>query len=231
VLAERPRVVSFHLGIPAPEQVQALRDAGIVLLGSATSVAEAHALAHSGMHAVIAQGYEAGGHRGVFDPLAADEQLGTLALTRLLVSELSLPVIAAGGIMDGAGIAAALRLGASAAQLGTAFVACPESAASPAHRAALLRKDPEPTLMTRAHTGRPARCLPNRVTALAAGVTADDLPDYPLAFDAVRALQAGARARGELGFDAHYAGQGAPLSRALPATELVATLVRELARA
>jgi nitronate monooxygenase len=127
LLAENPHVVSFHFGLPPEDRLRALREAGIVLLASVTSLAEARAAAQAGVHAVIGQGYEAGGHRGVFDPDAADDCLGTMVLTRLLVRDLSIPVIAAGGIMDGAGIAAALRLGASAVQLGTAFIACPES--------------------------------------------------------------------------------------------------------
>ena len=129
LLQERPKVVSFHFGVPAPDRVRALRDAGIILLASATNPNEARAVADAGIHAVVAQGYEAGGHRGVFDPDAADGRLGTMALTRILARQLDIPVIAAGGIMDGAGIAAVLHLGAGAAQLGTAFVASPESAA------------------------------------------------------------------------------------------------------
>jgi nitronate monooxygenase len=125
LLAEKPRVVSFHFGLPSAERIRALRDAGIALIASVTSVAEGRAAASAGVEAVVAQGYEAGGHRGVFDPDAKDACLGTLALTRLLVRELDVPVIAAGGIMDGAGVSAALRLGAAAAQLGTAFIACP----------------------------------------------------------------------------------------------------------
>src|SRR5580704_6942783 len=137
-VAERPKVVSFHFGVPSLDRVRGLRDAGIVLVGSATHLDEARRLVAAGVHAVVAQGYEAGGHRGVFDPDAPDDRLGTLALTRLLVSHLPVPVIAAGGIMDGAGVAAALRLGAGAAQLGTAFVACAESNADAAYRAALM---------------------------------------------------------------------------------------------
>jgi nitronate monooxygenase len=137
LVAERPKVVSFHFGIPSRDRINALRDAGIVLLGSATSLTEARAHALAGVDAVIAQGYEAGGHRGVFDPNADDDCLGTLALTRLLVREMDRPVIAAGGLMDGAGVAAALRLGAGAAQLGTAFIACDESQADAGYRAAL----------------------------------------------------------------------------------------------
>src|SRR5512138_1457984 len=112
LVAARPRVVSFHFGLPPAERIRALRAAGIVLIASATSVAEGRAAASAGVQAVVAQGYEAGGHRGVFDPDAEDGRLGTMALTRILVREIDLPVIVAGGIMDGAGIAAALRLGA-----------------------------------------------------------------------------------------------------------------------
>lgn len=231
LLAERPKVVSFHFGLPPVDRVRALRAAGIVLLGSATNRTEARELEDAGVHAVVAQGYEAGGHRGVFDPDAADDQLGTLALTRLLVRELHVPVIAAGGIMDGAGIAAALKLGASAAQLGTAFVACPESQADAGFRAALFSDAAHHTTITRAISGRPARCLPNRFTALGAHVSAAEIPAYPIAYDAGKALNAAAKSAGEFGFAAHWAGQGAPLARALPAFDLVATLAAELAAA
>jgi nitronate monooxygenase len=228
ILAARPRVVSFHFGMPSRESLHALRDAGIVLLGSATSLAEARVLAAAGVDAIVAQGYEAGGHRGVFDPDAEDDRLGTFALTRLLVRELDRPVIAAGGIMDGAGIAAALRLGASAAQLGTAFVACDESQADAGYRAALMSDAAHHTVMTRAISGRPARSLANRFTALGRTVAARDIPDYPIAYDAGKALHVAAKAKGESGFGAQWAGQGAPLSRAMPAGELVALLRREL---
>jgi nitronate monooxygenase len=204
-----------------------LREAGIVLFASATSLAEARACAAAGVDAVVAQGWEAGGHRGVFDPDAPDDRLGTLALTRLLARELDAPVIAAGGIMDGAGIAAVLALGAAAAQLGTAFVACPESSADAAYRAALTGAGAEHTVMTRAISGRPARCLSNRFTAWAAGVPEDEAPAYPIAYDAAKALNAAAKAADDGGWGAQWAGQGAPLARALPAGELVATLWHE----
>jgi nitronate monooxygenase len=228
LVAERPKVVSFHFGVPSRARVQALRDAGIVLLGSATNLAEARALAAAGVHAVVAQGYEAGGHRGVFDPRAADDQLSTLTLTRILVRELELPIVAAGGLMDGAGIAAALRLGASAAQLGTAFVTCDESQADRGFREALSSDSARHTVMTSAISGRPGRCLPNRFTALGEALADSEPPDYPIAYDAAKALHAAARARGELGYGAYWAGQGAPLSRAMPAATLVATLRAEL---
>jgi nitronate monooxygenase len=186
---------------------------------------------NAGVHAVVAQGYEAGGHRGVFDPDADDDCLGTMALTRLLVRELDVPVIAAGGIMDGAGIAAALRLGAGAAQLGTAFIACPESVADAGFRAALASDAANHTVMTRAISGRPARCLRNRFTVLGANVSPQQIPAYPVAYDAGKALHAAAKAAHEAGYGAHWAGQGAPLARSLPAAELVAALAAELREA
>ena len=137
LLAERPAVVSFHFGLPGRDRIEALRTAGIVLLATATNLEEGKAIAAAGIDAVVAQGYEAGGHRGMFDPRGPDGRLGTMALTRVLVKKLAIPVIAAGGIMDGAGIAASLALGAAAAQLGTAFIACPESSADAGYRAAL----------------------------------------------------------------------------------------------
>lgn len=172
--AERPKVVSFHFGVPARERIRALRGAGIVLLGSATSRAEA-----ADIDAVVAQGYEAGGHRGVWGPQLDDDRLGTLALTRLLVREVGLPVIAAGGLMDGAGIAAALRLGASAVQLGTAFIACDESLADAGYRAALKSDAAHHTVMSRVISGRPARSLANRFTSLGRSVAARDVISVP----------------------------------------------------
>ncbi|SIO34749.1 nitronate monooxygenase [Singulisphaera sp. GP187] len=231
LLEERPKVVSFHFGLPPAEQIAALRDAGIVLLATATSLNEAQAIAAAGIDAVVAQGFEAGGHRGVFDPDAPDDRLGTIALTRLLVLRLELPVIAAGGIMDGAGIAACLALGASAVQLGTAFVACPESAADPGYRAALLSSASEHTVMTTAISGRPARCIANRFTALGEQAEPGMVPAYPIAYDAGKALNTAAKAAGEAGFGAQWAGQAAVLARSLPAATLVAELRSEMEQA
>ena len=227
-VATKPTVVSFHFGLPTPAQLDRLRAAGIVLIGSATSLAEARAIVSAGMHAVIAQGYEAGGHRGLFDAGAHDDRLGTVALTRVLVRALDVPVIAAGGIMDGAGIAAALQLGAVAAQLGTAFVDCPESSADSGYRAALRSEAAHHTEMTAAISGRPARSLPNRFTRLGREVAAADIPAYPIAYDAGKALHAAAKAASEFGYGAQWAGQGAPLARSLPAADLVRELVAEL---
>ncbi len=157
----KPPVVSFHFGLPRADQIAALKEAGCVLLASATSVAEARAVEAAGVDMVVAQGWEAGGHRGVFDPAAAqDDRLGTLALVRLLVTQSALPVIAAGGIMDGAGIRAGLTLGAVAVQLGTAFIACPESGADEAYRAVLHGPGADHTVMTRVIVDRHGRLTP-----------------------------------------------------------------------
>ncbi|HTK77112.1 MAG TPA: nitronate monooxygenase, partial [Gemmataceae bacterium] len=231
LLAERPAVVSFHFGLPARERIEALRAAGIVLLATATNLEEGKAVAAAGIDAVVAQGYEAGGHRGVFDPAGPDDRLGTAALTQLLVNKLDIPVIAAGGIMDGAGIAASLALGAAAAQLGTAFIACPESSADAGYRAALLGPPAKHTVMTAAISGRPARCLSNRFTAFGIGVEPESIPDYPITYDAAKALHATAKAAGEFGYGAQWAGRGAPLARAIPTADLVARLSEELKRA
>ena len=222
-----PAVVSFHFGLPDAGRISALKDAGCVLLATATNLDEAVAATKAGIDAVVAQGWEAGGHRGVFDLDAPDGRLGTMALTRLLVQRCGSPVIAAGGIMDGRGIRAALDLGAIAAQLGTAFVACPESSADAAYREALAGPAAMSTVMTSAISGRPARGLPNRFTEWGDSVGLPH-PGYPMTYDAGKALIAAAKAAGETGYAAQWAGQGAPLSRNLPAAELVALLSAEL---
>jgi nitronate monooxygenase len=227
-LEEKPAVVSFHFGLPSAEVIGALKTAGIRLLAAATSVQEAEQIAEAGVDAIVAQGIEAGGHRGTFDPDARDERLGTFALTRLLVEKFDLPVIAAGGIMDGAGIAAALALGAQAAQLGTAFVACPESSIDEGYRRAILGDAARHTTFTSAISGRLARGMVNRFTELGSADGTPPPPAYPVAYDAGKALHAAAKAQGEFGYGAQWAGQAAALARALPAAELVAQLEREL---
>lgn len=226
LLERRPCVVSFHFGLPDADKVAALKAAGCVLLSSATNLDEARAAKAAGMDAVVAQGFEAGGHRGVFDTQAPDDRLSAMVLTRLLVRQGGLPVIAAGGIMDGAGIRAALDIGAVAAQLGTAFVACDESAADAGYRAALAGEAAHHTLMTAAISGRPARALPNRFTAWGLGDT-PAMPDYPMVYDAGKALNAAAKAAGEAGFGAQWAGQGAPLSRPMSTAALFEVLRQE----
>lgn len=228
LLEVAPPVVSFHFGLPSAEAIGALRARGIFLMATATSMAEARAIEDAGIDAIVAQGIEAGGHRGVFDPAASDDALGTIALTRLLVRQAGLPIVASGGVMDGAGIAAVIDLGAAAAQLGTAFVACPESAADDAYRAALTGPGAFHTTMTNIVSGRAARSLPTRFTALANMVGGRLPPDYPIAYDAGKALHVAAKAQGEHGFGTQWAGQGAPLTRAMPAAKLVETLRLEM---
>ncbi|MCI4589714.1 nitronate monooxygenase [Sphingobium sp. BYY-5] len=227
VVEARPAVVSFHFGLPEAWRIATLKAAGCILFASVTSLAEALAARAAGIDMLVAQGFEAGGHRGVFDPDAPDDRLGAMALTRLLVEQAGLPVIAAGGIMDGRGVRAALDLGAVAAQLGTAFIGCPESSADAAYRAALFGPAAAHTAMTRAISGRPARCLPNRFVGWGAETDLTP-PDYPIAYDAGKALHQLAKAHGESGYGAQWAGQGAPLARALPAAELVDRIRTEM---
>jgi nitronate monooxygenase len=230
LLESRPAVVSFHFGLPSAAKIARLKAAGILLFATATNLEEGKLAVEAGVDAIVAQGYEAGGHRGVFDPAAPDSKLGVHTLTTLLVRNLSAPVIAAGGIMDGEGIAAVLELGAVAAQLGTAFIACPESSADHYHREALLGPGAMKTEMTSLISGRPARCLPNKFTALKdAELSGLRVPDYPIAYDAAKALAAAAKAKGEGGFAAQWAGQGAPSARVMPAADLVGVLKDELA--
>lgn len=230
LLRERPAVVSFHFGLPPAEWIRALKSAGMVTLACVTSLEEMALAEQAGVDALVAQGAEAGGHRGVFEP-EGDLLLGTFALVRLLAGATRLPVIAAGGIMDGAGIAAALRLGAAAVQMGTAFVLCPESSANAQYRAALGSERARHTRISAAISGRPARGMVNRLFDVLDAKGAPALPDYPIAYEAAKALVAAAGARSCHDFAVQWAGQGAPLARAMPAAELVETLVRELGEA
>lgn len=228
LLDERPAVVSFHFGLPPAAAIRALRDAEIVMLASATNAVEAQIVADAGIDAIVAQGWEAGGHRGAFDPDAADDRLPMAELVIQIVGAVDVPVVAAGGIMDGAGIAAALQIGAAAAQLGTAFLASDESLADAGYRAALAGDAAHNTAMVRAVSGRPARILANRFAAFDADIDAAGIPDYPIAYDLGKALNTAARAHGEYGFGAQWAGQGAPYARNMPAADIVAALAAEL---
>ncbi len=220
----RPAVFTFHLGYAPGERIRVLREKGIKVAGSATCVAEAQHLESLGVDFIIAQGVEAGGHRGTYLRDPQEAMTGTLALTRLIVRAVRLPVVAAGGIMDGAGIAAVLALGAQAAQLGTAFVPCTESGASPAHKAAILAAEDDTTLITEKFSGKPARGIVNRYMR--------EMKDAPhLAFPAQNAvtatLRAAAAKAGNADFLSLWAGQAVPLARSLGAAELVATLCEE----
>jgi len=226
LLALRPAVVSFHFGLPSRDRIAALANAGVRTMATATNLTEALRIEEAGVDAIVAQGIEAGGHRGMFDPDAPDECLSMAVLVRLLVKRTNSPIIAAGGIMDGAGVKAALDLGAAGVQLGTAFILCPESAAGDAYRQNLQNERAGSTALTAALSGRPARGLVNRL--IRHGASGGVRPaDYPVAYDAAKQLHAAAAKAGNHEFAAHWAGQGAPLARAMPAAELVRLLVRE----
>ena len=229
LVEEKPSVVSFHFGAPSSEWIDELKSVGIYIIGCATNLSEAQQLEQAGVQAIIAQGYEAGGHRGVFDDaFGQDQQIGLFALLRIISSAVDLPVIAAGGIMDGAGINAAMMLGASASQLGTAFILCPESCATREHRDVLKTPKAHHTRVTSYVSGRPARGIPNRLY-LESGTDTVPMPaEYPLAYDVAKALHAAASAKGCHDFAAQWAGQGAPLARELPAEFLIQTLVHEM---
>ncbi|MEX2445846.1 MAG: nitronate monooxygenase, partial [Dehalococcoidia bacterium] len=177
ILEAPPPIVSFTFGTLPPPAAAALQGAGCVLVGTATTTAEAHALVEAGTDVVCVQGAEAGAHRGSFLTDTADGLVGTLALTRLVTAAVDVPVIAAGGIMDGPGVAAVLALGAGAAQLGTAFLRCPEAGTSETHRTALAAADDTSTVVTAAFTGRPARGIDNR---LARELVGSPVPAYPV---------------------------------------------------
>lgn len=228
LLALRPAVVSFHFGLPSGQYIGALRQAGIFTMATATTLQEASHIEKAGINAIVAQGIEAGGHRGMFDPDARDERLSTAVLVRLLAQQSQLPIIAAGGIMDGQGIKAVLDLGAAAAQLGTAFILCPESSANDAYRENLKGERAGRTRLTAALSGRPARGMENRLIAHGDAGGKARPAAYPLAYDATKQLNAAAAKLGNHEFAAHWAGQGAPLARQLPAAELLRALVLEM---
>jgi len=228
LLDTKPSVVSFHFGFPSSEKIAAFKSAGIFTMATATNLAEARQIEDAGIDAIVAQGIEAGGHRGVFDPNARDEQLSTAVLVQMIVRSTRLPVIAAGGIMDGKAIKAMLTLGASAAQLGTAFILCPESAANENYRNNLRSDRAYTTRLTPTISGRPARGMVNRFIKFAHAPLAPLPPDYPVAYDAAKQLNAAATKLGNHEFAAQWAGQAAALSREMPAAELMATLISEI---
>jgi nitronate monooxygenase len=226
----KPDVVSFHFGLPAAALLARVKAAGCRVMSSATTVEEARWLEAHGADVVIAQGAEAGGHRGTF--LAGDlnramaSQSGTLALVPQIADAVSVPVIAAGGIADGRGIAAAFALGASGAQMGTAFLRCPEAATSSLHRDALRQARDDETLLTNVFTGRPARVIATRVPR-ELGPLSDAAPDFPLPMGELPLLRAKAEQQESRDFTPLWSGQAAALGREIPAKALVLTLVAE----
>lgn len=224
VLAEfTPAVVSFHFGLPSPDLVRRVRETGAKVLSSATTVDEARWLEANGVDAIIAQGVEAGGHRAMFLSDDLTTQVGTMALVPQIVKAVSVPVIAAGGIADADGVAAAMALGAAAVQIGTAYMLCPEATTSVVHRAALGSDASRHTALTNVFTGRPARGIVNRIIR-EIGPISSLAPQFPLAVAAVLPLRAAAEARGSGDFSPLWSGQNASGCREIPAAELTKRL-------
>ena len=228
VLAAEVPIFSFTFGIPSADQMAELKRRGVVVLGTATTVTEAKRLEAAGVDAVVAQGSEAGAHRGTFAAPFEAAMIGTMALVPQVVDAVALPVIASGGIMDGRGIVAAQALGASAVQMGTAFLTCPETGIPDAYKAAIRASQGEETALTRAFSGRPARGIVNDFMRAWQGREADILP-FPLQNSATRPLRNAASAHGDTRFLSLWSGQAGALARNLPAAELVEALVREMA--
>ena len=222
----RPAVVSFHFGLPAADLLARVKATGATILSSATTVAEARWLAARGVDAIIAQGAEAGGHRGMFLSDEVATQIGTLSLVPQIVDAVACPVIAAGGISDARGIAAAAMLGATAVQIGTAYLFCPEATISPPHRQALTSPEAQVTALTNVFTGRPARSVVNRAMR-DLGYLSADAPPFPLAGGALAPLRAATEPQGSGDFMPLWSGQSAGLGRAMPAATLTATLAQE----
>jgi len=226
VEAFRPPVVSFHFGLPAPALLARVRGWGAKILASATTVAEARWLEAQGVDAIIAQGVEAGGHRGMFLSDDLTTQTGTFALVPQVVQAVRVPVVAAGGIADARGVAAAMALGAAGVQVGTAYLLCPETTTSAVHRAALKSAGAGHTALTNLFSGRPARSIVNRLMR-EVGPINTAAPAFPLATAALAPLRAEGERRGSGDFSPLWSGQNASGCREIPA----AALTRELAAA
>ena len=226
VLEFKPKVVSFHFGLPDAALLKRVKDAGLLVMSSATSAEEARWLEGHGCDVVIAQGNEAGGHRGMFLNDDISRQAGTMALVPQVVDAVNVPVIAAGGIGDGRGIVAALALGAAGVQIGTAFMLTPEAKTSALHRAALKQADDNSTTLTNIFTGRPARGIVNRYVREVGPMSADT-PQFPLAASASQPMRTAAEAKGSPDFTPLWSGQAPTFAREMPTAELIAALVAE----
>lgn len=223
----KPAVVSFHFGLPSDALLARARRHGAKILSSATTVEEALWLEAHGVDAIIAQGFEAGGHRGMFLTEDLTTQMGTFALLRQVVQAVKVPVIAAGGIADAAGVAAAMKLGAAGVQIGTAYMLCPEATTSAVHRAALSSEAARHTALTNIFTGRPARGIVNRVMR-EQGPMAAEAPVFPLATSAIAPLRTKAESMGSGDFSPLWSGQNVTGCRAIPAGELTRLLAAEI---
>ncbi|WP_166353647.1 NAD(P)H-dependent flavin oxidoreductase [Phytoactinopolyspora limicola] len=223
----RPPVVSFHFGLPSVELLARVKAWGSTVLASATTIDEARWLHDGGADVIIAQGLEAGGHRGMFLTDDLTTQVSTLTLVPQVVAAVDVPVIASGGIADARAVAAALALGAEGVQVGTAYLRCPEATTSPVHRAALASEDSRHTALTNVFSGRPARGLVNRAMR-ELGAMRDDVPAFPLASAAVAPLRAAAEAQGRGDFSWMWAGQNTSGCREVGAGEITRDLAAGL---
>lgn len=223
----RPRVVSFHFGLPDAALVARVKSWGAKVIASATTVEEAAWLEARGADAVIAQGLEAGGHRGIFLTDDLTTQVGTFALVPQVVRRVKVPVIASGGIADAGGVAAAFALGAAGVQVGTAYLLCPEATTSPIHRAALKSDAARHTVLTNVFTGRPARGIVNRFVR-EVGPMSEAAPQFPLATAAMAPLRAKAEAKGFGDFSPLWSGGNATGCREVPAAEVTLALAKGL---
>jgi len=227
--AYKPAVVSFHFGLPAAELIARVRACGSKIFSSATTVDEARWLEAHGVDAIIAQGFEAGGHRGMFLSDDLTMQAGTFALLPQVVRAVSVPVIAAGGIADAGGVAAAMALGAAGVQVGTAYLLCPEATTSAVHRAALKSDAARHTAVTNLFSGRPARGIVNRLMRELGPINAT-APDFPLASSALAPLRAKAETEGRGDFSPLWSGQNNTGCREIPAADLTRELARGIPR-
>jgi len=224
ILSEfKPPVVSFHFGLPAGELLAQVKAWGAKILSSATTMEEARWLEAHGVDAIIAQGVEAGGHRGIFLSDDLTTQVGTFALVPQIVQAVNVPVIAAGGIADAKGVAAALALGAAGVQVGTAYLLCPEATTTAVHRAALQSEAARHTALTNLFSGRPARGIVNRIIK-ELGPISPVAPAFPLATAAIAPLRAKAESQGSGDFSPLWSGQNASGCKAIPAAELTRAL-------
>jgi nitronate monooxygenase len=230
VIEERPPVFSFTFGMPSAAQIAALKARDIVVVGTATTLEEAVRLEQAGVDAIAAQGAEAGAHRGTFAGPFESSMVPLATLLRETCAGVKLPVIACGGLMDGHDIAAALKLGAAAVQLGTAFLPCPESGAPAAYKQALLNAKQDTTVITRAFSGRPARGLTNRFIAMVSGKEDFILP-FRQQNDLTRPMRNASGQKGVADYISLWAGQGVTRSRQMPAAALMKTLLAEMSAA
>jgi nitronate monooxygenase len=230
VVEARPAAFSFTFGVPRAEDIAMLKEAGVLVAGTATTLREANILAQSGVDAIIAQGEEAGAHRGTFAGTFEQSMVPTIDLVRAIHTDIRLPILAAGGLMDGHDVAAAIATGASATLHGTAFLACPESGASEAYKQAVLHIGFDDTVVTRAFSGRPARGLRNNFVR-AVEASEAEIPSYPMQNVLTRPMRQAAAARGDAGRLSLWAGRGVARIREMPAKELVRAMLAEFEEA